>query len=192
MSMSKFSKLKPKEDFKKDKLEPVYQDKHMSVIKFEDWSVVRHKDYVVCIPYLIESNQVILRYEYIPTFKYTDGTEYHLTLVGGGVEEGEAHDLAITRELEEEAGIVLREDFELEPLRPLFLTKMNANKVYPYIIPLHEKDYKEVIAKGDGTKHEAMSKSVKIDVKRLKDIQPSDLITDYILLKLKEYMNLQK
>ena len=69
---------------------------------------------------------------------------------------------------------------------------MNANKVYPYIVPLHEKDYKEVIAKGDGTKHEAMSKSVKIDIKNLKNIQTSDLITDYILLKLKEYMNLQK
>ena len=190
--MDKFSKIKPKQEFKKGKEEPVYQDKHMSVIKFEDWSVVRHKDYVVCIPYLIESNQVVLRYEYIPTFKYADGQEYHLTLVGGGVEEGEAHNLAITRELEEEAGIVLREDYELDPLRPLFLTKMNANKVYPYIIPLHEKDYKEVIAKGDGTKHESMSKSVKIDVKRLKDIQASDLITDYILLKLKEYMNLQK
>ena len=190
--MDKFSTLKPKEEFKKDKEEPIYQDKHMSVIKFEDWSIVRHKDYVVCIPYLIESNQVILRYEYIPTFKYTDGQEYHLTLVGGGTEEGESHDLAITRELEEEAGIVLREDFELEALRPLFLTKMNANKVYPYIIALHEKDYHEVIAKGDGTKHEGMSKSVKVDIKQLKNIQASDLITDYILLKLKEYMNLQK
>jgi 8-oxo-dGTP pyrophosphatase MutT (NUDIX family) len=190
--MDKFSSLKPKEEFKKDKEEPVYQDKHMSVIKFEDWSVVRHKDYVVCIPYLIESNQVILRYEYIPTFKYTDGQEYHLTLVGGGVEEGEPHNLAITRELEEEAGIVLREDYELEPLRPLFLTKMNANKVYPYIIALHEKDYHEIVPKGDGTKHEAISKSVKVNISQLKNLETSDLITDYILLKLKEYMNLQK
>jgi 8-oxo-dGTP pyrophosphatase MutT (NUDIX family) len=190
--MDKFSNLKVKTEFKKSKEKPLYEDEHLSVVKFEDWSIIKHKDYVVCIPYLIESNQVILRYEYIPTFKYTDGQEYHLTLVGGGKEDGESHDLAIIRELEEEAGIVLREDFELEALRPLFLTKMNANKVYPYIIPLHNKDFEEVIPKGDGTKHEAMSKSVKIDVNNLKNIQASDLITDYILLKLKEYMNLQK
>jgi len=69
---------------------------------------------------------------------------------------------------------------------------MNANKVYPYIIPLHNKDFEEIVPKGDGTKHEGMSKSVKVDIKQLKNIQASDLITDYILLKLKEYMNLQK
>jgi hypothetical protein len=69
---------------------------------------------------------------------------------------------------------------------------MNANKVYPYIIPLHEKDYHEIIAPGDGTKHEAMSKSVKVNISQLKNLETSDLITDYILLKLKEYMNLQK
>ena len=45
------------------------------------------------------------------------------------------------------------------------------------------------MAKGDGSNAEKMSKSVKVDVKYIKSLNPSDLITDYMLLKLKEYIN---
>lgn len=189
--MEKFSKMKDIDLFKDPKDEELYDDLHLKVIKYEDWSIIKQKDYVVCIPYLIESNQFIMRYEYIPTFKYVDGQEYHITLVGGGLEIGETPDVSIIRELEEEAGIVLREDFQLEPLKPMFISKGSTNKVFAYIIPLHERDYHEVIAKGDGTKHEAMSKSVKIDAKFIASVQASDIITDYMLIKLKEYMNLE-
>jgi 8-oxo-dGTP pyrophosphatase MutT (NUDIX family) len=97
--------------------------------------------------------------------------------------------MAIVRELEEEAGIVLREDFKLEEMKPLFMTKGTANKYYPYILTLTERDYHEVIAKGDGSKAEDISKSVKVDVKYIKSLNPSDLITDYMLMKIKEYLN---
>ena len=74
-------------------------------------------------------------------------------------------------------------------LEPLFINKASANKYYPYVIALNERDYHEVVAKGDGSKEEEMSKSVKVDVKYLGSLRPSDLITDYMLLKLKEYLN---
>lgn len=190
--MEKFSSLKVKGPIEENNDEVLYSDSHISIIDYEDWSVIKCKDYAVCIPYLIESNQIILRYEYIPPFKYVDGQEYHLSLVGGGVEEGEEPNLAMTRELEEEAGIVLREDYEFEMLRPLFLSKSTSTKLYAYILPLNEKDYKEIVAVGDGTKHEAMSKSVKVDIKMLNSLITSDVITEYLLIKLKEYLNLQK
>ena len=106
-------------------------------------------------------------------------------------EEGEMDLEELLRELEEEAGIVLREDYQLEALRPLFINKASANKYYPYLLPLSERDYHEVVAKGDGSKEEEMSKAVKVDVKYLSSLNPSDLITDYMILKLKEYLNLK-
>ena len=188
--MEKFSKLKPKDEFDDSKEKVLYKDEHFQIVQFEDWSILKERDAVVYIPYLIETNQIVLRYEYIPTFKYVDGQEYHVTLVCGGIEQGETPDKALLRELEEEAGIVLREDYQLEALRPLFINKASANKYYPYILPLNERDYHEVVAKGDGSKEEEMSKAVKVDVKYISSLNTSDLISDYMLLKLKEYMNI--
>lgn len=187
--MEKFSKLKSKDEFggKKDKI--IYNDDYFKIIEYEDWHIIQERDAVVCIPYLIESNQFIIRYEYIPTFKYVDGQDYHITVISGSVEDGETTERALVRELEEEAGIVLREDYQLEEMKPLFISKAHTNKYRPFIIPLNEGDYHEVIAKGDGSKAEELSKSVKVDAKYIDSMNTSDLITDYMLLKLKEYLS---
>jgi 8-oxo-dGTP pyrophosphatase MutT (NUDIX family) len=111
-----------------------------------------------------------------------DGQDYHVTLVGGGVETGESNDIAVLRELEEEAGIVVNEEYQLESLKPLFMSKGATQKVTAYIIPLTERDY-EKVAQGDGSKVEKKSKSVKVDISFLGSINTSDLISDYMLLK---------
>jgi 8-oxo-dGTP pyrophosphatase MutT (NUDIX family) len=190
-NLPKFSKLKPKKD-KETADEVVFSGDHFSIIKYDDWSIVKSVDVIICIPVLIETNQIILRYEYIPTFKYVTGQDHHLTLVAGGIEKGEDSKTALFRELEEEAGLVIREDYVVEDMKPLFGTKGSTTKYYPFILPLNERDYHEVIAKGDGSKAEALSKAVKVDIKFIDSLNPSDIITEYMLLKVKEYLNIQK
>lgn len=189
--MEKFTKLKDKNEIKvNDKDVVTYSDDRLKIIKYEDWSILKAKDSVICIPYLIESNEIILRHEYVPTFKYVDGKDYHVTVIAGGIEYGETPDQAMLRELEEEAGIVLRDDYKLEVEGPIFLCKGIADKIYLYILPLNERDYHEIVAMGDNSRCENLSKSVKVSVKYIDSLKPSEIITKYMLLKVKEYLNI--
>lgn len=191
--MKKFSKLNYKiYNNKEEKLDKItlYKDDYFKIVNYEDWNIVVESDHVVIIPYLIESNEIIIRYEYIPSYKLEDGTEYHITVISGTIEKGEEPKNTVIRELEEEAGIVLRGDYQLDSLKPLFKNKGTTSKYYPYIINLSESDYDEVIPKGDGSLAEKLSKCVKINVKNLNSLDTSDLITDYMILKLKENLNL--
>lgn len=189
--MEKFSKLKPKSEFEEEKEDILYSNKYMKVINYEDWTIIKESDFVVCIPYLIDSNQIILRHEYIPTFKMVDGQDYHITVLSGGVEQGETPERAILRELEEEAGIVVNPEYKIEFMKPVFVSKGNASKYHPCIIQLTERDYHEVVAKGDGSQAEKLSKSVKVDAKFINSINASDLITEFMVLKMKDYLNIQ-
>lgn len=189
--MQRFTKLKTNVNLENDNKEKVlFKNDYVSVIEYEDWTIIKESDLVVCIIYLIEENQFILRNEYIPTFKYAEGQEYHLTILSGSVKKGESYERALLREIEEEAGIVIDPNFKIEFLKPLFISKGHASKYYPAIIQLTEKDYHEIIAKGDGSKSEKMSQCVKLDIKYINSVNTSDLITDYMIDKFKNYLNI--
>jgi 8-oxo-dGTP pyrophosphatase MutT (NUDIX family) len=187
--MKKFSTMRPTSNGPK-KVEPIYQDDYVSIVEFEDWKIIDQPDVAVAIIYLMEENLFILRHEYIPTFKWKEGQDYHLTLVGGTIENGETPEKALIREIEEEAGIVISPDFKLEMMKPLYLMKGSSSQVHPALVVLNENQYHEVLAKGDGSKVEKMSKSVKIDVKFINKVNCSDLITEYMLGELKKYLNI--
>ena len=125
--MDKFTKLD-----KVTKIEDVdnvlFSNDHMKLINIDEWTAIKEPDSVVCIPYLIEQNQFIIRQEWIPSYKYVDGHDHHLTVISGSIEEDETPEIALTRELEEEAGIVLRENVKLEFERPLFISKSSMGK----------------------------------------------------------------
>lgn len=186
--MKKFSTSSRKERDKN--IETLYSDDFIDIVKFDDWSIIKQPDYAVCIIYLIEEDQFILRHEYIPTFNFVDKQEYHLTVLSGTIEDGETADQTIIREIEEEAGIVLSADFKIEFMKPLFISKGQTSKYYPCIITLTEKDYHEVIAKTDGSKAEKLSKSIKLDKKYINSVNTSDMITEFMIEKFKRYLNI--
>jgi 8-oxo-dGTP pyrophosphatase MutT (NUDIX family) len=190
MSIKKFTKLNPDKPNSQNKDKLVYKDFAIQIYDYDDWRFVKQKDGVICIPYLIETNQIIVRQEYIPSYKYVDGHDYHLHLVGGGIELGETPELALLRELQEEAGLVLRDNFNIEFDKPLFVAKHCSARYFPCILPLNENDYHEIVIKGDGTKFEQMAQTVKLDLKYLNSLNSSDVITELMLEKLKRYLNM--
>ena len=189
--MQKFSSSNRKHTERKKDEEVVYDSGELKVIKFQNYNIIKEKDGVVCIIYLINENKVILRQEYVPSFLYADGQEYHISLVGGGIEKGETPEEALLREIQEEAGIVIRNDFKLEIEPPLYPCKSHANKYYYSLITLTDNDYHEVMVKGDGSKLEDMSKAVKIDVKYIKHLQVSDMVTQFVIDKMLAHLNIK-
>jgi len=189
--MEKFSKLEPR-DFKprekKDKV--LFSNDFVKVIDFEDYTTLVQKDCAFCVPVLIEKNQVIVRQEYIPSYKYATGQEYHLSFVGGGIEQGETPEEALLRELQEEAGLVLRDGYKVEFERPLFLEKVSSSRCHYSILFLTENDYHEVRPTTDGSKFEQMSQTVKVDIGRVESLIASDMVTEFLILKLRQAMNL--
>jgi len=190
--MDKFTKMIKEKGVKVDDTDNIlYQEGPVKIVKFEDWSILVEKDAIVCIPYLIEQNKIIIRQEYVPTYKFLDDREMYITVLAGSIEESETPEQALIREVEEEAGIQVRPDFLVEFDSPLFMSKGIAAKYYCCILPLTEMDYEETIARGDGSKAEELSMSVKVDVKYINTIVPTDTITALMLMKIKDYLNIK-
>lgn len=188
--MDKFSKKIKRKDKLPKENKVLFDNDWIKLTEFEDWTVLEETDTVACIPYLIEYNEFIVRQEVVPSYKLKNGKDYHVTLVAGGIEEDETPEEAMKRELEEEAGIVLRDGYEIEMSKPLFKSKSGSSYFYYCIIPITESDYHEVVAKGDGSVSEKLSKSVKLNVKHINNVLSSDTITELVLCKLKDYLNI--
>lgn len=185
--MEKFTKLRKKK-VKEDK--PLYQDDWIKVIKFEDWTMVEGTDSIVCVPILMDNNQVVLRREYIPSYKKRNGDEYYLHVISGTIEEGESKEECLRRELVEEAGIVLRDNVSVSFEDPLFMSKGCINQYNICILPLYIDDYYEVEAKGDGSRAEKLSNSVKVYNYNISDLEASDVITELCLMKIKQIIKI--
>jgi hypothetical protein len=190
--MRKFSNLKSDKDSHTKKEDTLYKDNDMEIFKYEEWPIIKSNDCVICIPYFIEQNRFIIRREYVPSFKYADGNQQHVVCVGGGVEEGENIEEAMSRELQEEAGIVLRDGYKIDLEGPLFYSKGFVNRFHFAIIPLSEGDYSEIAIMGDGSLLEKMSETIKVDIKYINSISSSDVVTEFMLMKLKNYLNLNE
>lgn len=185
--MDKFTKLQ-KRDFepKKKKEDILFQNDFAKLINYENYTTLVQKDCVFAVPVLIEQNQLIIRKEYIPSYKYKTGQEYHLSFVGGGIEIGETPEEALLRELQEEAGLVLRDNFKIEFQKPLFLFKGASVQCHWSILYLNDNDYQETRPTTDGSKFEKMSSTSKIDLKYIDSLLTSDILTEFLLLKLKQ------
>jgi 8-oxo-dGTP pyrophosphatase MutT (NUDIX family) len=186
--MEKFSNIKPKEKLQKE--EVLFKGDDFKVLQFEEWPIIEKKDFVICIPYLMEENKFVIREEYIPSYKYKEGQQMHLACVGGRIEKGETPEEALIRELQEEAGIVLRDGINIEFDKPLFVSKEATQKFYPCILPLTSKDYDEITIYGDGSLLEKMSNTAKVEKRYVQSMIPSDVITEFMLMKLKNFLNL--
>ena len=186
--MDKFSKLGKQKKKKETPL--LYDAQSMKVVSKGGWNFIEEPDSICVLPIIIENNEIMLRMEVIPSYQSRDSQEYHLTCISGTLENGEDPKECLIRELEEEAGLVLKDNVVIEFFDLLYKSKSGSSKFYLCILPLNIYSFDEVLAKGDGSKHEELSKTVRVNIKNIKNLFPSDIVTKLLLEEGKKYLNL--
>ncbi len=183
--MNKFSKIEKKVNTI-EKVDYLY-DGYLKVKSKNGWEYVVENDCSVAMVHLIDLNEILIRKEIVPPFQERHaGQEFFLTTISGTMKEGESPIQTITRELVEEAGIQLNTNYTgYESWGEFFWCKGNTSKCHIFYMPLRVNDFRKVNASGDGSDFEKNSKTVRVDLKYLDALKPSDLLTAYCLEKMK-------
>lgn len=189
--MEKYTKMSKKSN-NADKANDIllYDSEYVKVKQIEDWTVVLEADSVCMIPILMSERKILVRNEYVPSYKHRDGGDYYLTAISGTIEKYEDIDDTIRRELVEEAGVKLNDTFKINVLGSLFKSKTCASKFHYCIVPLYSNEFTDVYATTDGSRTEALSKTVKVDFSYISKLSPSDTITKLLLDEVSRYLNL--
>lgn len=166
------------------KFKELFKGKFLSILSPLDdpYEMVHEKDAVFIFPIIrLKKEYVIgIRQEHVPAYLFKDetGEDLYYTIISGGIEEGESVNHALFRELKEEAGIELIEYKILEHVSNMAFCKLTDARVNIYIILIDS--FRAVVATGDGTRNEKLSKTIFVKIPHLHKIlkKPN---TDYLL-----------
>jgi 8-oxo-dGTP pyrophosphatase MutT (NUDIX family) len=188
--MEKFTKMKDKPALPQE--EVLYKGKHLDMIKYKDTEILQIGDKVAILPYFKDEGTFLMRLEYTPAFQFKnrDKSELkkitnYLTVITGTIEEGETPEKTIRRELYEEGGVVLNNLFQFEIEGPFFVQKYSTGQAYLCLLELPVNSYRQIKPPTDGSEKEKLSKNIRISVADVNQIVNNDLITKYLITKLK-------
>ncbi len=195
--MEKFTKVKKAQATQVQKdIDSVVYDGYIKVIKENEYEFVVDKDCVTCLIYFKDEGYILMRSEPVTPWQYKYKNNINklsgrfLTVVSGTIEDGESPQACLRRELYEEAGIVLNEFYNFDIEGPYFHSKGTSSQFYTCIIELNYNEYKLVTAPGDGSTKEKLSKTLKISIADIDEIKVNDMVSQYLITKLKKDYNL--
>jgi 8-oxo-dGTP pyrophosphatase MutT (NUDIX family) len=189
--MEKFTQIKDKPVIPED--ETLYNGKYLDIIKYKDIEILKVNDKVAIIPYFRDEATFLMRLEYLPSYQYKNRDKSniknitnYLTVITGMIEDGETPEQTIRRELHEEAGLVLNNMYPFEVEGPFFTDKYSSSQIWICLLELPVNSYRQIKPPTDGSKHEKLSRSIRVSVGDIDQIVNNDLITKYLVSMLKK------
>jgi hypothetical protein len=184
--MDKFSSLKmEKEEEVKDTSK--FKNDDFSVIGYDNSDIILSKDELIILPYLRDDGFILLKYSKTPAFsyKYKDigsykNTSFFLTCIKGYTNDDENEIQNVRRILHKETGLVVSTNVSIEVDKILFKNDINVGQYHICLLDLSYSDYKQTSLKNTDD-----NRVVKVSLGDIDEIKSYDLMTDYMLLKLK-------
>lgn len=168
----------------------IFDAGHLQILDIAGYSAIQEQDMVICIPYLIEKNQILLRYENIPSYNLKKPEiDNFITVMSTVIEKEETPDTALRRGLLKEFGLKLTNEYKSEILTPIFLNKGNTASYHICILPLMSYDYEEHIP-SEVEQLDMKANNVIIHINELKNVIIYDLISRYTIDLFKQHYSL--
>jgi len=102
--MEKFTQIENKPIIPEEEI--LYKGKYLDMIKYKDTEILQIKDKVAILPYFRDEATFLMRLEYITAYQYRNRDKSnlkritnYLTVITGTMEQGEAPEQTIRREL---------------------------------------------------------------------------------------------
>ncbi len=162
---------------------------HLQVIDINGYTTIQEKDMVVCIPYLMEKNSILLRYENVPTFELIKPeVDKYINVMSTVIESHETSLDALKRGLISEFGLELT-DCTPEILSPIFINKGNTARYHICILPLMDHQYNQ-IEPNEVQKLEMKNTNIILNINQFNNVIIYDLISRYCLDLFKQHYSL--
>jgi len=190
--MEKFTKIKNSEP-QREENEERFKNDELSIIKFGDKDIIISDAEIVILPYFKDEGYLLLKYEKCPAFKfkYKDKSEYntidyYLTSIKASYNDDETPTQNVRRILFEKTGVVLNQLFPIEVDKVLFKDTNNVGQYHICLLEINYNDFKQ-----SSVKVTEENRVVKVSLGDLDNIKVFDIVTDYLIMKLKYENNLK-
>ena len=169
----------------KTKPKVLFESEYIKVLDIWGYKAIQENDMVICLPYIVEKNTILLKYEDIPPYEFIESLyEKWVVTMSTVINSNEEPIDALKRGLLNEFGIELKDNINPEILQPLFITKSNTARYHICILPLMEHNYEQL----EATEDKGISQLVGLPIKDINNVLVYDMITRYCLeLFKKEY-----
>jgi len=160
----------------------LYQGDFINIVSPKDhpYEAVLERDLVLILP--IIKGKIGLRLELCPPYLIRDATkeERYYTIISGGIEEEEDPKKAMTRELREESGVIVKKGRFVRLFEKIAYTKVTASRVTLFVVFVEE--YEEEKIEGDGTEYEEKSKTIWLSFEEFEKLFSEKKNIDFLLV----------
>lgn len=159
----------------------IFDADDFQVLNVHNSNKIQMTDIVVCLPYIAQSHELLLRYGVNDTYNIIrPEIDKFISVLQFKVEDKLDITSTIKTQVEDKFGLQINNDTEIEVLPPIFLFDQSTVRVHFCVLTLMEHNY-ELIVPTEDKQLKMKSNNISLHISELKNIIIYDLITRYTI-----------